>query len=198
MDEIVKQSMHKWPHVPHCFGWLGLDTRGNWFLRDDVTQAKGGFLQAKGERLEHTALREFIERNYAHDPLGQWYFQNGPQRVYVELASAPWVWRLRRFESPADPPMVAQSQASHLKLAVEIKSHTGVATVLRQAFEDEEGRLYLLTPLGLGIVHTQDMWEAAACLEDLWPAPEKIKQAEIPARFGFVMSPKVLSVGQSP
>ena len=25
MDEIVKQAMAKWPNVPHCYGWLGLD-----------------------------------------------------------------------------------------------------------------------------------------------------------------------------
>ena len=30
MDDIVKQAMAKWPNVPHCYGWLGLDARGNW------------------------------------------------------------------------------------------------------------------------------------------------------------------------
>ena len=39
MDEIVKQAMAKWPNVPHCYGWLGLDARGNWYMRDDKTQA---------------------------------------------------------------------------------------------------------------------------------------------------------------
>ena len=29
-----------------------------------------------------------------HDAAGQWFFQNGPQRVYVELESAPLIWRL--------------------------------------------------------------------------------------------------------
>ena len=53
MDEIVKQAMAKWPHVPHCYGWLGLDARGDWYLRDAATQAAGPFPQAKGERIEH-------------------------------------------------------------------------------------------------------------------------------------------------
>ncbi len=25
MDAIVEQAMRKWPNVPHCYGWLGLD-----------------------------------------------------------------------------------------------------------------------------------------------------------------------------
>jgi hypothetical protein len=30
MDDIVKQAMAKWPNVPACHGWLGLDARGHW------------------------------------------------------------------------------------------------------------------------------------------------------------------------
>ena len=43
MDDIVRQAMVKWPNVPHCHGWLGLDARGNWYLRDAQAQALGGF-----------------------------------------------------------------------------------------------------------------------------------------------------------
>ena len=43
MDDIVKQAMAKWPNVPHCYGWLGLDARGNWYMRDDPSQARGSF-----------------------------------------------------------------------------------------------------------------------------------------------------------
>ncbi len=78
MDEIVKQAMAKWPHVPHCYGWLGLDARGDWYLRDAATQAAGPFAQAKGERIEHEKLRAFINRNYSVDACGCWFFQNGP------------------------------------------------------------------------------------------------------------------------
>ena len=95
MDELVKQAMRKWPNVPHCFGWLGLDQRGDWYMRDDQTQALGNFSQAKGSKLVHTKLIEFIQRNYLADEHGQWYFQNGPQRVFVELQTAPFVWRLK-------------------------------------------------------------------------------------------------------
>ncbi|MEN9984471.1 MAG: hypothetical protein RI918_2440 [Pseudomonadota bacterium] len=64
MDDIVKQAMAKWPNVPHCYGWLGLDARGNWYMRDDRVQAQGTFTQAKGSMLKHEKLIDFINRNY--------------------------------------------------------------------------------------------------------------------------------------
>lgn len=92
MDNIVKQAMAKWPNVPHCYGWLGLDARGSWRMRDEHTQATGGL----GERITHPALLEFINRNYTHDALGNWYFQNGPQRVYVNLQATPYIAYLQQ------------------------------------------------------------------------------------------------------
>ena len=80
MDDIVKQALAKWPNVPDCYGWLGLDARGRWYMRDDATQAQGRFPSAKGSLLQHEKLIEFIERNYEPDAHGQWFFQNGPQR----------------------------------------------------------------------------------------------------------------------
>ena len=90
MDDIVRQSLAKWPNVPHCTGWLLLDRRGEWRLRDDAAQAAGEL----GSPIRHAALNAFIGRNYECDAHGQWFFQNGPQRVYVELAYTPWVVRL--------------------------------------------------------------------------------------------------------
>src|SRR5690606_28056379 len=60
MDDIVKQAMARWPNVPDCFGWLGLDARGQWFLRDEATQARGAFPQSKGSLVEHEKLLAFI------------------------------------------------------------------------------------------------------------------------------------------
>ena len=94
MDPIVAAALKKWPNVPHCYGWLALDARGDWYMRDDRIQAAGPFPRVKGSRIEHEKLREFIARNYGHDESGAWFFQNGPQRVYVELEAAPYVWRL--------------------------------------------------------------------------------------------------------
>ncbi|MGZ5819222.1 MAG: DUF2946 family protein [Burkholderiaceae bacterium] len=87
MDEIVKQAMAKWPQVPHCYGWLVLDARGTWRMRDERSQA----LNLPGDKIVHTALVGFINRNYLHDAQGRWYFQNGPQRVYVNLEATPYI-----------------------------------------------------------------------------------------------------------
>jgi hypothetical protein len=89
MDEIVKQAMAKWPNVPHCYGWLALDARGGWRMRDEAAQRDG----LPGDKLTNAALVGFINRNCQHDERGCWYFQNGPQRVYVSLEATPFIAR---------------------------------------------------------------------------------------------------------
>lgn len=89
MDDSVKQAMAKWPNVPHCYGWLALDARGCWRMRDDRAQALG----LAGDKVLQPALLGFINRNYACDDQGRWYFQNGPQRVYVNLEATPYIAR---------------------------------------------------------------------------------------------------------
>lgn len=171
MDAIVKQAMAKWPNVPDCYGWLGLDQRGHWWLRDFAAQAAGAFSVSKGSRLEHAQLIAFIERNYAADERGCWFFQNGPQRVFVELENTPLIWRV-------------QSDGC-------VRWHTGQDEVPAQCLLDEDGLLYLRTAQGLGLVHTQDMWQAADCLEQgHWPAPHMQARAALPQQFGFIRSPQ--------
>jgi hypothetical protein len=170
MDDIVKQALAKWPNVPHCYGWLGLDARGNWYMRDDRTQAQGPFASAKGSMLRHDKLIDFIQRNYEHDEAGQWFFQNGPQRVYVELEVAPWVWRIGDDFS--------------------VTAHSGQpAGEISACLLDDEGRLYMAAAAGLGLVHTQDVGLAADAIEHgLW-TPQDVRAADLPARFGYVPSP---------
>lgn len=176
MDDIVKQAMTKWPNVPDCFGWLGLDARGNWYLRDDRAQAAGAFqsglADSKGALLTHEKLIDFIARNYQPDAQGQWFFQNGPQRVYVELQATPLIWRV---------------QPDHT-----VKDHLGRDAEIQQTWLDEAGCLYLASTAGLGLVNTQDMGLAADAVElGLWQ-PQEVLQRDLPARFGFVKSPQSL------
>jgi hypothetical protein len=89
MDDIVKQAMAKWPNVPHCYGWLALDARGAWRMRDERAQQLG----MAGDKLTQPALLGFINRNYLADERGCWYFQNGPQRVYLNLEATPYIAR---------------------------------------------------------------------------------------------------------
>ncbi len=89
MDDIVKKAMLKWPDVPDCYGWLALDARGAWRMRDERAQHLG----LAGDKVVQTALLGFINRNYAVDARGCWYFQNGPQRVFLNLEATPYIAR---------------------------------------------------------------------------------------------------------
>jgi len=173
MDDIVKQAMAKWPHVPDCYGWLGLDTRGNWYMRDDRVQALGAFGSgppaAKGSLLLHDKLIAFIQRNYMADDQGRWFFQNGPQRVFVELAATPWIWRVQADFS--------------------LRTHTDLATHCTACLMDEHGWLYLESPLGFGLVHTQDVGLAAQAVEaGLWTV-QPVLRGDLPTRYGYIASP---------
>ena len=176
MDDIVKQALTKWPNVPACYGWLGLDARGNWYMRDDRVQARGPFaggtVQSKGSQLKHEKLIEFIQRNYEPDEMGQWFFQNGPQRVYVELEATPLIWRV-------------QSDFS-------IQDHTGRAARVQSCLLDDMGRVYLETDTGFGLVHSMDMSQVADAVEQgLW-VPQEVFAAALPTQFHYVCSPEML------
>lgn len=138
MDEIVRQAMAKWPDVPHCFGWLRLDARGAWRMRDERAQA----LDLPGEAIRHPALLGFINRNYRGDEQGRWYFQNGPQRVYVDLALAPYI--VHTLPGSDGEPALAL--------------HTGAAmTPPHSAWMDGEGRLYLLADNVVAALDDRDL-----------------------------------------
>lgn len=174
MDDIVKQALAKWPNVPACYGWLGLDARGRWYLRDENAQAAGPFPDSRGSLLQHEKLIEFIQRNYDADAQGQWYFQNGPQRVYVELEFTPWVWRIEPDFS--------------------LVSHTGAKAIALNCFLDECGRAYLSSAIGVGLVHTLDMEALAEAVEKgIW-SPQTVEGTELAQRFGYVVSPEMHSM----
>jgi hypothetical protein len=172
MDDIVKKALAKWPNVPDCWGWLGLDMRGNWWLRDAPAQAQGSFPTSKGTLLTHEKLLAFIGRNYEANAQGHWFFQNGPQRVYVELESCPMVWRVH-----ADGGVVA---------------HTGMAAQqIQQCVLDELGHVYLQADGVLGVVHSLDMLHAAESIETGRWVVQEVPYETLPERFGFVRSPQL-------
>lgn len=174
MDDIVKAALEKWPNVPACHGWLGLDARGAWYLRDEATQAAGLFPQSKGSRVDHAKLRAFIERNYAVDATGAAYFQNGPQRVFVSLEAAPWVLDVQR---------VAEG--------VNVVDHTGAAWLdIDASWLDEHGRLFLSSPKGLGLVRSTDMDAAADMVEQGHWVPSEVSFAELARRHHVMLDPR--------
>jgi hypothetical protein len=188
MDARVIAALAKWPDVPAVFGWLQLTARGEWRIQ--------------GEPIGNEAIRSFIARNYTHDAEGRWLFQNGPQRVYVTLEIAPWVYRDDGREG--------------------LITHTGrVPTELRAAAVLEDGRLILETELGVGNIDDRDTHRLLSALVDVhgralddaalehWhaeggdvfvSAPElslqgaivrvrPLRFAQLPTRFGYVRDP---------
>lgn len=194
MDEMVLAALKKWPNVPACTGWLGLDARGQWWMRDAATQALGSFqagcasstIAMKGSLLKHDKLIAFIQRNYGLDPLGRAWFQNGPQRVFVELEAAPFVLRLNAEGQLHAHAGNSRSADGQLPLAGECAIQTG--------WLDESGHLYYdfhhQGALRLGRIHTQDMHLAATALDaGQLPAPSETELAQLQTRYHYLLSP---------
>ncbi len=128
-------AIARWPNVPACYEWLSLDRRGDWRLQ--------------GERVTHRGLIDFMNRQYAGDEAGRWFVQNGPQRVYVDLAATPWVFR---------------------REGTSFVAHTGApAGAIAAVLIDDDGNLYLDTETGIGLLDDRDL---AAVLEECQPNDE--------------------------
>jgi hypothetical protein len=162
VDPQVLSSQSKWPDVPAVYGWLALDRRGHWLLRETAAGKFG--------RIGNAALRDFISRNYAADARGCWYFQNGPQRVYVKLAYAPLVLH---YEGDA------------------LFDHCGRPVEALETYLDDEGSVLMLTGRGLGLLDDRDLVRYANAAEP----PARLRRAELEARFGFVSDPRIPCAG---
>lgn len=203
MDEIVKQALAKWPNVPHCTGWLLLDRRGQWRMRDDATQAAG----LPGDIIRHDALLGFINRNYAADADGQWFFQNGPQRVYVELGYTPWIVRLSEMDVAMD---VATDAATDSATAgsLRLTDHAGGRFEPTAVWLDDEGGVLFSDSADASSEaprvaalhdHDLDLFSTHADLDDnggvfhfsagVDLTLQRIERADVPVKFGFVTSP---------
>jgi len=161
MDEIVLRGMARWPNVPAVYGWLALDRRGHWLI--------------KGSHITNRSVSAFIGRNYAHDEHGRWFFQNGPQRVFVALEYTPFVYRATNPEGGA--------------LALETHTGNAVAAV-GGAWIDENGVLLLETEYGIGSLHDSDLDRLLASFVDAGSRP--IDEAELEELL------ELLTSGQSP
>ena len=189
MDEVVRRAIAKWPNVPAVYEWLSLDRRGRWLLR--------------GESIDNPVVTGFIARNYEHDNRGRWYFQNGPQRVFVDLEYTPIVVRV------ADNSRVL--------------THTDrPVSTIDGAWIDETGRMLIATDHGPALVDDRDIelfWsmvstggasaldedQLIAAIEELQRggvadlriqyagktlALRPIASADVPTRFGFIPHPR--------
>jgi hypothetical protein len=171
MDENVLAAMARWPNVPDVYGWLSLTEQGQWRLHpqgDALTAAEAGNgIQAPlsagdaatsadatgpygpGEAITSPPILHFIDRNYSHDARGQWYFQNGPQKVYVRLDAAPYV-----LHTSASP-----------EVGLKLRTHNGMDVAsIASWWLDDTGRLFAMTDHGPGLVAGRDLSAVLAAL----------------------------------
>ena len=83
------------------------------------------------------------------------------------------VWRLRALDT-----------------GWEVSSHTGLVTEVESVWLCEKGRLYLFTPLGLGLVHSLDMGIAAQAVDAGDWQPEDLAWEQMPRRFAYQLAPQ--------
>ncbi|NLF53765.1 MAG: DUF2946 family protein [Thauera phenolivorans] len=129
----MSDALPPWPQVPACYGWLSLDARGRWRLRD--------------ETITHPGLIAFLNAHYDRDDDACWLVNNGPQRVYVRLDSAPWVLRLQ-----PDGRFVTQTGR--------------IATIDGPLYLDAEGRVFVRTDAGPASLDDRDLAMLIAELRD--------------------------------
>lgn len=163
MDESVIAAMARWPNVPAVFGWLSLSAQGRWKLHPTghAGRPDASGVLPPGEDITSPPILSFINRNYAADSHGRWYFQNGPQRVYVRLDAAPYVLHLQTAPN-----------------GVQLVTHTGrvIINVLEWLL-DEQGRVYVRTDLSGALLAGRDLPELLnhlasehnEPLDTLWP-----------------------------
>ena len=202
MDDQVLRSLIKWPSVPHCFGWLALDRRGQWRMRDEFAQAN----QLAGSVIQHTALNEFISRNYACDSLGRYFFQNGPQRVFIGLDATPFIARM--IPSENGPQLLTQC-GTEIKPQGALSDEKGniyITGKIAQSLSDQiDGTVFTKTEfLSVALLHDHDLdlfsdqskvMEDACSFRGSWQwngkdlPIEPIHSIELSERFNFIKAP---------
>jgi len=160
MQPEVVRAMARWLGVPAVFGWLALDRRGCWLLREPG----GGPMS----RIGHAGMRDFIGRNYGADDRGRWFFQNGPQRVFVDLAYTPFVLHYR---------------------GEQLFDQCGAPVRPSEIFVDEEGSVLMRVARGVGLLDDRDLEAFSSRLAEDWTTLPRVRGRELERRFGFVSRP---------
>ncbi|WP_428382869.1 DUF2946 family protein [Nevskia ramosa] len=188
IEPWAQRAMLRWPNVPHLYGWLRLDRRGRWLIKDEV--------------ISRPQIVDTINANYVADERGAWYFQNGPQRGYVALDAAPLM-----LSAPAE----GDALSTHLGtpagdvLRAAIDEHGGLWLLtargpgwltdrdldwaLQRLVSDQglvdESRLAAVLALSPGAATGLAIELQAQRL-----ALERIDEAGVPAAFGFLREPE--------
>ena len=190
MNTSTIASIACWPDVPHVYGWLSLDRRGRWRLR--------------GGTITNPHISEYISRNYERDERGAWFFQNGPQRVYVKLDYTPWILRIGEQQT--------------------LITHTGqTVQAASAALLDETGNLLIAFEKDIGLIEDRDLPALLDAIQDAtgkavgedalmlvmsgtrlpltlnWNKQclplEPVRSSDVPLHFDFIADPQPADLG---
>ncbi len=196
MDENVMAAMARWPDVPAVYGWLSLTMHGQWRLHPQG-DALAPTENPGGESITSPQILKFIDRNYTSDARGQWFFQNGPQKVYVRLDAAPYILHTE-----------SEGQDGQTTL----RTHNGLAVnSVNDWWLGDNGRLYARTSHGPALIAGRDLASVLgglrtrsgdallSVLESKLGSDKPVeldngtlnfcRAADIPRRLGFVTHP---------
>jgi hypothetical protein len=156
--------------------------------------------------IHHITLNEFISRNYAHDSFGRFFFQNGPQRVFVTLDATPFIARI--FPSEIGPQLLTQC-GTEIKPQGALSDEKGniyITGLFQQSFSDQiDGVVFTKTEsLSAALLHDHDLdlfseqsqvQEDACSFRGSWQWKgnqlpiEPIHSSELANRFNFIKAP---------
>ena len=171
-------------------------------MRDEFAQAN----QLAGNVIQHTALNEFISRNYAYDSLGRYFFQNGPQRVFITLDATPWVARIIPIKGGLQLLNQCGEEIKPQSALSDEKGNVYITGLITQSLSDKiDNTIFTRTALpSVALLHDHDLdlfSEQSKVQEDacsfrgswLWDGIElpiePIHSIELSERFHFVKSP---------
>ena len=124
MTDFPIEENH-WPRQLEVYGWLSLDRRGYWSI--------------KGNKVRNAKLTKFISDNYHVDDNGRFFFQNGPQRVFVSIDLAPYILNVM-YSNPLD-----------------LVTHNGIRVqTINQAWFDNEMNLFICWDNLIGAINDRD------------------------------------------
>lgn len=174
-------------------------------MRDEYAQAN----QLPGNVIQHVALNDFISRNYAHDSLGRYFFQNGPQRVFVTLDATPWIARMIPCQGGKNPLQLLTQCGTPIDPQGTLSDELGniyITGTIAQSLSDQVGSNVFTQeqPISVALLHDHDLdlfseqakvQEDACSFKGVWHwdgkdlAIEPIHSAELSERFQFIKKP---------
>jgi hypothetical protein len=174
-------------------------------MRDEFAQQNN----LPGTVIVHQALNEFISRNYACDTEGTYFFQNGPQRVFITLDATPWIARiipgdqesklLTQCQSPIEPSAALSDENGNIyivgKISLVVYENLNQATQTTFNTQDKES-VALLHDHDLEIFSELATLKEEACsFGGSWNWHGKqlpldpIHSSELASRFHFIAKP---------